>query len=272
MTESPVCVVCHKRQETYAACAGCERRIETNLKELHDLWVDAHSELLPGRGGSGSSSNERTIGISVPALDWIAGHDLLGVLHSWERVVREERGLTPPALVPPAECGPGDDRIGQEVKATITFHLTHLPWVCEQGTWVDEFAIEVRRLHSQGEAAARRFREKVRRIPCPADNANGLPCGASLTLPDDLSTTVVCPRCRSDWSPVQLMRVALSTPDLTVWLDGEAIATFLGITEGQVRRLVRDHHLTRRKTVDGDYLYDINAVRDARGRDREDAA
>ena len=97
-------------------CESRECHVKHHLIEIPKLYVLAESCLTPGNGGRGSSSGERSIGINVAALDYRTGTDILGILHSWERIVREEKRLTPPALVKHAGSILG------EVKATCAFH------------------------------------------------------------------------------------------------------------------------------------------------------
>ena len=94
-----ICTICNNTTIQSGLCNRCHGRIHSQLDDLLEFWVGAHSELLPGKSGSGGRSSERTIGLNVAALSFIAGHDILGFLHEWEKLIREERKLTPPALV-----------------------------------------------------------------------------------------------------------------------------------------------------------------------------
>jgi len=55
------------------------KRASTELAEIYDFWRWAHEELRPGNGGHGSGSGERTLGVNLAALSWIAGDDILKV-------------------------------------------------------------------------------------------------------------------------------------------------------------------------------------------------
>ena len=74
-----MCPICAK--ESTGLCQRCEMRIHRHLEDIKDFYEAAHAELIPGNGGHGSSSGERTIGINVAALSFIAGDDILKVLH-----------------------------------------------------------------------------------------------------------------------------------------------------------------------------------------------
>ena len=180
--------------------------------------------------------SEPTMGINLNALDFCSGISILNVLHSWEKVVREDRKLTPPALLP---------RYPDEVAQSVKFHLTHLDWSIEQ-PWADEFAREIASLHSLGSSAARRDREHVKRIPCPADFKEGI-CGFMLAIKsDDMLETIVCKRCDSDWTTARLVSVSMSMPSQQVWLDSEAVAKWCNLSERQVRRIVQSHKLPKK--------------------------
>jgi hypothetical protein len=243
-----LCPLCQHESYHEGLCGKCHRRIFTQLDDLLDLWEAAHHELLPGQGGHGSSSSERTIGLNVLALSFIAGDDILNLLHEWEKYIRAERNLTPPALVKK------EPTLAKEIEAAVKFAQAHLEWSGQQ-SWISDFAKELRDLHSTAVAAARRFVQKVRRIPCPADTAEGLPCGNLLVVQEDILAIFECKRCESQWSSYRLIAVALSNPNDKVWLDIEAIASWVGMTERGVRQLVERNGIERKGQ-----LYDFKAI------------
>jgi hypothetical protein len=203
------------------------------LDDLFELWQAAHDELLPGKGQGGSSSSERSIGLNVQALSFIAGNDLLDVLHEWEKLVRSERQLTPPAMVKKLP-------LDQEIKAAVKFAQVHLTWSGEQ-PWIGDFATELRDLHGTAMAAARQFAQRIRRIACPSDQADGTACGNSLPIREEnLMDVFTCRRCQSEWTTLRLMMVALADPRREVWLDAEAIAGYMGISDRRVRQIARE--------------------------------
>lgn len=243
-----LCPLCQHAINQDGLCGKCHRRLFTQLDDLLELWEAAHQELLPGKGGHGSSSSERTIGLNVLALSFIAGDDILGVLHEWEKYIRSERHLTPPALVK------SEPTLAKEIEAAIKFAQAHLEWSGQQ-PWIGDFAKELRDLHSTAVAAARRFVQKVRRIPCPADTAEGLPCGNLLVVQEDILAVFECKRCEAQWSSYRLIAVALSNPNEPVWLDIEAIASWVGLSERGVRQIVDRHDIAKRGQ-----LYDFKAI------------
>lgn len=246
------CPVCDYRVASEGLCRKCHAKFHKMLDDLLELWEDAHLELLPGRGGHGSHSSEQSIGLNVAALSFIAGHDILNLLHEWEKLIRSERSLTPPALLPPKD-------LWRELEDAVKFQQQHLVWSSTQD-WFPDYISELRALHGQGLAAARRFVERVRRIPCPADNAEGLPCGNLLIVrEDDLLEIFTCRRCRAEWNSFRLIAVALADPASKFWLDAEAIAAWLGVTERRVRQIAKEHDIAKKGE-----LYDFKAIIESR--------
>ena len=242
------CVICSKYAKVDATCHSCNAKMRQALKELPELQRQAGFYLEPGRSGTGSVSAERSIGVNVNALDFHMGNDLLSILHSWERVIREDRQLTPPALVAKAPS------IEDEVQATCNFHLAHLDWSMSQ-PWALEFVGEVLGLHAKGRAAARQFKEQVRRIPCPTDD-----CKRVIVIDvDDLTADVSCFGCKQSWTVLRLVALAMSNPNKKFFLDVEAIALWLQMTQREVYRLIKKFNIERRGS-----MYDLSGIIEAR--------
>src|SRR5207253_7958015 len=89
------------------------------------LNVLVHTDHRRGTGKSETDDDANAGGDTLPILD---------VLHSWARVVREERDLQPPDTV--------------TVSGERDLLTSHLDWVAGQ-PWVDEAYADVRRLLSQ---------------------------------------------------------------------------------------------------------------------------
>lgn len=249
MTET-ICTLCNKVVQAAGLCAKCQGKLHQSLDDLMEFWTGAHDELLPGKSGNGGRSSERTIGLNVAALSFIAGHDILGFLHEWEKLIRDEQGLTPPALLKKPET------LKQEIADAIHFSQTHLAWAGQQD-WISDFASELRDIHSQGMAAARKFVEKTRRIPCPAETGEGS-CGNLLKIDaDDPLNIFECRKCKSEWTTLRLVAVAMSDKR-AVWLDAEALAKWMGISERHVRRLAAKYKLPKRGE-----LYEAHAMIEA---------
>ena len=225
------------------------------LDDLLEFWHSAHGELLPGKSGSGGRSSERTIGLNVNALSFIAGDDILGCLHEWEKLIRQDRNLTPPAFLKKLP-------LSDELHAAVEFAQVHLQWSGAQA-WIGDFNDELRELHSKGMTAAKAFVQKARKIPCPAEIGDGGVCANPLRInTDDPLDIFQCRKCESQWTTLRLVAVAMSDVKREVWLDAEAIGNFIGVSERHVHRLAKRHDVKRRGQ-----LYDLNALRLAHGVD-----
>ena len=239
-----ICSICSKATKSAGVCANCRNHLQKHLSEIPELQVEAGNHLQPGRSASGTASAERSIGLNVNALDYSMALELLAILHGWESMVREARGLTPPALLkkqPTTEL---------EVKVACAFHLAHLDWIVDQD-WVADFSIEVQELHAKGMAAAKRFKEQPRRIPCPTDD-----CKKFVVIDaDDLLRDVTCYGCKQSWSVLRLVALAMSNPSRRFFLDVEAIALWLNISERNVYKIIKS------QKIEGvGKLYDLAAI------------
>jgi len=241
---SHLCLLCQKPTDHFGICQRCHTRLHRQLGDIGDFYSLAHKELLPGRTGSGGRSSERTIGVNVSALSFIAGDDILGVLHSWEKIIRADRKLVPPAYIPPTA-------IAHQVAATIIFHQTHLSW-SGKNDWIGEFAREVGELHSLGLGASRSFVERAHRIACPTDMPDGETCGYLLVVnqsdPLDLFT---CRKCGNEWNTIRLVAVAMSSHQ-EIWLDAEAIGIYFQMNAKSVKQFARRNKVKHRGS-----LYDL---------------
>jgi hypothetical protein len=218
------------------------------LSELPELQQGAASYVTPGRSGSGSPSTERSIGFNVNALDYSMGKELLGTLHKYEALIRRARSLTPPALLK------REATVEKEVAATVSFHLAHLEWTVQQD-WLEDFAGQIKELHSKGMATNKKYIEQPRRIPCPTDD-----CKSHIVIDiENLMAGVTCHKCRTSWTLYRLLALAMNNPNRTFWLDIDAICLWMNITKIQLNKIVKDHNIP---TKHG--LYDISAIAKAR--------
>ena len=233
----PLCNRPTKDDSTSCLCHSCGIRLRQRIADLPLLQAEAEYCLQPQRGGKGTNSGEQTVGVNIVALDFFIGHQILNILHEWEKVIRHERTLTLPALLP---------RYDNEVLQSVRFHLAHLDWTLQQ-PWADEFAREIASLHSTGMTAARRQLDPVKRIPCPSPLEDGKICNALIPVKgDDLLEAISCRRCKTQWTPARLIAVSLSDPNAEVWLDAEAIGQWTGLSDRQVRRLVKQHRIGKK--------------------------
>jgi hypothetical protein len=237
------CNICQRPTETIT-CRTCHKSIVGWLGNIPDLQYQAGFHIAPGRSGSGAASAERSIGVNVNALDYSMAIELLGILHSWEAEIRAARRLTPPALL---KKEPTTDA---EVQATCDFHLAHLDWTMGQ-EWAADFYGEIKEQHAKGMAAAKQFVEQPRRIPCPTDD-----CGKYVVIDaENLMSDVSCFGCKQSWTVLRLVALAMSNPNRKFFLDAEAIALWLGISQRQVHKIIKANGIAKNGK-----MYDLAAV------------
>jgi hypothetical protein len=255
MDQTSICNLCNRSVPVQGLCNKCHSSIHSQLDDLKQFWLTAHDELIPSRTGSGGRSSDPSIGLNVAALSFIAGHDILGLLHEWEGLIREKRNLTPPALlVKPSS-------LETEIDDAIKFAQSHLAWSGTQD-WIGDFANELKQLHSMGMGAAKLFVKRSRKIACPSDRSDGTPCQKYLPInADDPLAIFQCKGCGTQWTTLRLVAVALSDPTRQVWLDAEAIGNWMGISERHVHRIAKANRVARKGQ-----LYDVKAMRDAHAR------
>jgi len=227
------CTICDKPTKVEGVCYKCRSKVTQALYELPNLQVQASSYLAPGRGGNGSVSAERSIGINVSALDFSMATQLLAILHGWEILIRQGRQLTPPALVKK------EATTEAEVEATCKFHLAHLDWTLDQ-EWARDSVSEVAEVYVKGIAACKQFVEQPRRIPCPTDDcAKMVVIDAHQIHENGIEQEVTCFGCKQSWTIIRLISLALTNPAKKFYLDVEAIAVMLKLSERQVRNILK---------------------------------
>ena len=242
------CAVCKFNVESGQICKRCYSSLKSALTELPELQQGAASFVTPGRSGSGSPSTERSIGFNVNALDYSMGKELLGLLHKYEALIRRGRTLTPPALLK------REATVEKEVAATVSFHLAHLEWTVQQD-WLEDFAGQVKELHSKGMATNKKFIEQPRKIPCPTEE-----CRAHIVIDiENLLAGVRCHKCRTSWTLYRLLALAMNNPNRTFWLDIDAICMWMNISKIDLNKIVREHNIPMKNG-----LYDISAIAKAR--------
>jgi hypothetical protein len=241
------CNICQRPTDA-TTCRSCHKSVKGWLTVIPDLQQEAGFYITPGRSGNGAVTAERSIGVNVNALDYSMATELLGILHSWESQIRSARQLTPPALLVK------EPTIEAEVDATCTFHIAHLDWTLQQ-EWAKDFHDEVKEQHSKGMAAAKRFVEQPRRIPCPTDD-----CHKFVVIDaENLMSDVTCFGCRQSWTVLRLVALAMSNPTRKFFLDVEAIALWLGLSQRQVYKIIKANKIER-----NGQLYDLAGVIQAR--------
>jgi len=240
MTHSK-CPTCNRKTDIiHNLCKTCEKYLKIKISQLADYVRDATNHLQPAKTGKGTNNGETSIGININALDWATGKPVLDILWEWEKLIREERQLTPPALLPPAK---------DEIATTIAFHQAHLEWTLQQ-PWITDYHNEIIQLHKEGQLATRSQPEPVRRISCPSPTETDTTCNKLLAIEKgNMDANILCPRCKTNWTPARLVAVALSDPNHDIWLDAESIGEWVNLSERHVRRQARQWGIHKRGSL-----------------------
>ena len=198
----------------YRTCGRCHQRIHEWLSPLTtdadgrpDSIPGLYAMLspLPGVGGGGmrrapgfaskSPANDHVIAITDPRTVRLEVGDpqsVPGLLASWTALLIDERALIPPART-----------VGDMARVLDK----HLDWITRQD-WVEDFATELRELHSQ----LRSIGQQRRRIgSCPNtldDGATTRQCGATLYAPL-YGDTIKCwaHDCGREWPRIEWLRL-----------------------------------------------------------------
>jgi len=235
------CPTCNRKTDIInILCKTCEKYLRIKISQIGEYVKEAANHLQPAKTGKGTNTGETSIGINIHALDWSTGKPVLDILWEWEKLIREERQLTPPALLNP---------VADEIATTIAFHQAHLEWILQQ-PWVSEYHNEIIQLHKEGQLATRNQPEPVRRINCPSPTEELNNCNKLLAIEKgDMNATILCPRCKTNWTPARLVAVALSDPLHDIWLDAESIGEWVQLSERHVRRQARLWGITKRGSL-----------------------
>jgi hypothetical protein len=273
-------------------CEDCAKATRLRLAQIPVLYLEASAYLEPGRGGSGSSGSERTIGVNLAALGFRQGASVLSLLEEWERTVRvehlgqvelegverEERPQVWNRTTQKYEDAKLTEQewlnehpivrrgsVGERIQGVCEFLLVHAKYLATHPA-AGDFTAEVASIHGQGESATRRIAEKVTRIKCPGlveqwrgEEMKQVTCDQKLTLSKDYLEMFPCKNCGREWTTLRLVAVALDTPGYSFLLDSEAIAQMLGVTARHVLRIAEECGAVT-KLNSGDKLYDLMKI------------
>jgi hypothetical protein len=252
MTDQHPCVLCHIQSTPAFACYDCRRRMDDQLADLPELYIQAAGEYW-ATGGESGRGNERSLGLRVAALDGRAPFDTIAVLESWEIDWRESlstfAGRDPDRAQRERKAerwadSESSDAVGVSLCGVVDFLRIHLEAAAAEHPAIDEFAAELRTLHRQAKAAARISSEPVTVVECPADHPDDPSrlCGKRLRLVADQAE---CPKCGASWSTSRLLLVASST-QAEVWQPAQTVSLILGVPERTLRHWAQRGHIRRR--------------------------
>lgn len=265
---------CRTPLSTGYACPRCAQRIALDLDAILDAYATATDALLPGRTGDGRS-NERSLGVRLDALDLLAGNLVLDILESWERYLRAEFDLSPYGPASSVRNAEGIraaadasrdaygaptgaiDVVGVTLTGTIRFLKTYLERAALEFEPIADLAEEIRWLRRRAETAAGITYRQSWAISCPSTLDDGTSCGHRLRVSgEDLDAATYCRACRTEWPIERLLLVAASDRDAAIWVDAEALANRIGVTEKTLSRWAKDGKIAKKGQ-----LYDYRSLR-----------
>lgn len=197
------CVICpHKPKPTEGeslACFDCSNRVLRHLRELEEYLPTL--SLLRGNQGMGeysppvfeskSPANDAVIVHTDPRSGYDDGYGAVAVIASWSTLAAEERGFT----------------VDRYALGQIAQLRANHSWITAQ-SWVDEYAGELRQVHSAVRAlACDPVPKSVGR--CISIDKRGDECGGKVFELDDASG-VRCSKCRRTYSGLDLDRLRVA--------------------------------------------------------------
>ena len=224
------CLVCARELPTaHTACLKCQTKGREWVAALPGWYTQAATQLHPGQGnGEPTSGGDTTIGINLTALNIRHGADWNATLHSWWRLVEEERDLSPA----PQHHGTAG--------ATLQWHvdhlLTHTPWIYETAQWVADYHRELRQMWSAGRALCEGPPHQKTTVTCPTDG-----CARRIPIEPNLEAVIQCRYCGVE-RPVEFLVRAAGE----VFADAEAVSVATGVPERTLRDWARRGHIRRR--------------------------
>lgn len=260
-----VCVLCSGSLEYGHVCQQCSQTILRHLRDILRLACEAAVTPVMAQE---RSSGSRPVPGSRPPLN-VAGldpeltlvrlfeHDesadqpILEILESWERVIRQDRGLAPYGLASEARleaAGPlHASTWASHTPVTLTgvvgFLEHHHVWAMTETAFdLAEYARQIalcRQALLRWDSDAK---PPAWRVPCPTTSDEG-ECGNVLRVSrgDEI---VYCRRCGTKRELANLLRVA--GRDADVWVDIEAAARLAQVHEQTIRKWVRRRVVKKR--------------------------
>jgi hypothetical protein len=264
------CTLCARRGRTTDAeshvCVPCAAWLQVQVADIARLAADAAAFVAPGSstgGGSRPVPGSRPP-LLVDALDPELtpvgpppSPTVLEVVESWERMIRDERGMapygpasqarTPQILATSAVHGLAYSDRYNETRINLigctSFLGAQVAWMTTEPDFpIEDFADEIVacvRVLRRWDVTAE---ERGTMVRCPTLLDAG-ECGYRLSY-RDWDEHVTCKRCGQSRDASTLALLAMSD-GREVWLDPEAAARYLCISEGHLRKLAKKGHIQR---------------------------
>lgn len=234
-------------------CAACLDRMKDNLTAIPALIKLARHSLVQSfsrRNGTGIPVYGSRPPVNVDALDPALAEvpkyhtTMLNLLEEWERRIRRERQMTqygPASHARAAAHGTTEttqiDSTTAAIDGVCAFLASQLDWTAHEPSFpLDELSAAIRECRNSAERWNPDRTPAGTMIRCPT-NADDTECGYRLKY-YDVNDDITCPRCRVTRSAMTLAAVALAD-GRDIWLDAEAAATHLGISESTLYRMAR---------------------------------
>ena len=256
------CVLCAKRNKVTESeshvCVACASWLQVQVADIARLAADAAAYIAPGSSSSGGARSvpgsrpPLTVDAVDPELTLIGpppSPSVLEVVESWERMIREMRQMAPygPASAARARLADGM-YAGTSVTLVgcVDFLGRSVAWMTTEPEFpVEDFVDEVRscvRVLRRWDLDAEHPGTMVK---CPTLLDEG-ECGYRLHY-QDVHDDITCRRCGTTRSAMTLAAVAMAD-GREVWLDPEAAAGWLGVSEATLRRMARKGEIKRHRS------------------------
>lgn len=226
-----------------------EKKIHTIIKQLQEIpeyFQQAKAEITIGSNSS-TRSTEISIGCNVAALDFLAGNTILPDLEAIEIGIRHERGLSAYGLASLIRHNPNNP-IGGLLNGVCEFLTVWIPRI----TLDDKLVMRIKTIHQDARNAARIQTPQAWSIKCCTDD-----CDTLIRITDpNVDQLVTCFKCHHTLTLMRLLLITSSTHN-ELWLDPEAAAQLLGITQGCLRKWARSGKISRRKNQ-----YNVSDLKD----------
>ena len=209
------CVICahHDPAPQWTVCVRCFERLDDDLARIVELTSHAANRLVREVTGSSGTRgvHQSRPPIDLAALDASLGNDVLPLLDSWERMIREDYGLSPLGPATRARSGAlaaeqaRSGVVGPPVTVvgSVGFLRAWLLRLAETPTFpIEEMAREIHDATRNLEQYDPHRTHQRHGVPvtCTADHpeADGRRCGYELRT--NGTDTITCPRCLTRWT------------------------------------------------------------------------